>query len=93
MLVPTVWLDGALPVRTASPGLSRVIKLGEECVSGRDMSEKWWIRFGIGTRSVHDRDRPWVSRVEISRSRSRFSTVVGLTLRRSPIRASDQPEL
>lgn len=36
---------------------------------------------------------PWVSRVGMPRSRSRFSTVVGSTFRGSPMRASDQPEL
>lgn len=48
----------------------------EECVPGRDMSEKCWIRFGIGDWSVQDRGRPWVSRVGMPRSRSRFSTAL-----------------
>ena len=51
-----------------------------------------WLRHDVGDRSVQDRGRPWVSRVGMPRSRSRFSTVVGSTRRCSPTRASDQPE-
>ena len=45
----------------------------------------WWL-----TR-VNHRTRPCVSRIRTPRSRSRASTVLGLTPSRSPIHASDQP--
>lgn len=47
----------------------------------------------VGRRSLQDRARPWVSRVGLPRSRSRFSTVVGSTPRCLPTRARYQPEL